>query len=117
MSESIKLYVRLKGTIASQFSQIKRYLGLENDTEVVRALITRYYREHEEELPQMIEHFNIYEDHITLRDHRIGRYVDIFARNGTLWCEHCESSKCEHIEYALSDPEIAKVLEKRGWTK
>jgi len=115
LSEPIKLYVRLKGNIASQFSQIKRYLGLENDTEVVRALISRYYREHQEELPPMIEHFNTYEDHITLRDHRIGRYVDIFARDGKLWCEQCEGSKCEHIEYALSVPEIIRVLEKRGW--
>jgi len=63
-----------------------------------------------------LEHFNTYEDHATIRDHRLGLYIDLWPRpEGELWCEHCESTSCDHVEFALSVPEIVKPLEKGGW--
>ena len=63
-----------------------------------------------------LEHFNTYNDHATIRDHKLGLYIDIYTRpEGELWCEHCESTKCEHIRFALTVPEITEPLKKKGW--
>lgn len=67
-----------------------------------------------EERPPL-EHMNVYEDHITIRDNRIGRYIDIYPKDGEMWCEFCEGKNCEHIRFALTIPEVEKVLKKRGW--
>lgn len=67
------------------------------------------------ELPGL-EHFNTYGDHATIRDHRLGLYIDLYPRSeGELWCEYCKSSSCDHVEFALTVPDIVKPLEKTGW--
>jgi len=49
-SEALKVYLRAEGEIAERFLKIKDHMGLKNHTEVVRALINEYWREHGEEL-------------------------------------------------------------------
>lgn len=49
-SEVLKVYLRAEGEIARRFLKIKEHLGLKNYTEVVRALINEYWRDHEEEI-------------------------------------------------------------------
>jgi len=62
------------------------------------------------------EHFNTYEDHATIRDHKLGLYVDVYPKpGGKLWCSYCESFNCEHTGFALTIPEIIGPLKKRGW--
>ena len=62
------------------------------------------------------EHFNTYEDHATIRDHKLGLYVDVYPKpEGKLWCSYCESFNCEHTGFALTIPEIIGPLKKRGW--
>jgi hypothetical protein len=46
----LKVYLRAEGEIAKRFLKIKEHLGLKNYTEVVRALINEYWRDHEEEI-------------------------------------------------------------------
>ncbi len=48
--EILKVYLRAEGEIAERFLKIKEHLGLKNHTEVVRALINEYWRDHEEEI-------------------------------------------------------------------
>jgi len=48
--EVLKIYLRAEGEIARRFLKIKEHLGLKNYTEVVRALINEYWRDHEEEI-------------------------------------------------------------------
>lgn len=80
------------------------------NNELVEVTIQKVYADKE-----IMEHFNIYEDHITIRDNRIGRYIDIYPKDNELWCEFCQAKNCEHIRFALTVPEVEKVLEKRGW--
>jgi len=40
------LHAELKGILSSRFEIIKSTLGIQNDAEVVRFLIQRYYKEH-----------------------------------------------------------------------
>lgn len=67
-----------------------------------------------------LQHFNTYGDRITIVDNKIRRMVDVHVRpvgerEFELWCEHCDSTDCEHVKYALDLPEAMKPLEKKGW--
>jgi hypothetical protein len=68
---------------------------------------------------------------ITIMDKKVGwatrkgkdkpRMIDIYFKpvgenEYDLWCEYCNSNKCEHVTYALSIPHISmEPLRKKGW--
>ncbi|MCS7116538.1 MAG: hypothetical protein NZ896_03610 [Nitrososphaerales archaeon] len=68
----------------------------------------------EEKRKPRFEHFNVYEDHVTIRDNEAKRLIDVYVRNQgirkILWCEFCKSQECVHVGYAWSLPYIQKVL-------
>jgi hypothetical protein len=72
------------------------------------------------ELPTL-EHFNICEDGVRILDrslpneHSKGRIIDIYFKPENAWCEFCESTSCKHVEFALSLPEVQKILREKGW--
>lgn len=69
------------------------------------------------ELTPRFEHFNCKEDHVTIHDKKLGRWVDVyFTKDGKIHCEYCETNDCEHVKFVLSNPQIMKTLRKRGWT-
>lgn len=41
----IRINVRLQGETAERFQRVKKYLGTQSDSEVVRFLINEYYRQ------------------------------------------------------------------------
>lgn len=68
------------------------------------------------ELTPRFEHFNTYGDHATIRDNKLGLYIDLYPQeNGTILCKHCETTDCEHVKFALTVAEIIEPLEKHGW--
>jgi len=113
--DELQIKVLLDDSLAEKFRKIKQRYGLKTHSETVRFLIAEEFRRLKPELAPDFEHFNVYDDHITIRDNRIGRYVDIYARNGDLCCELCGSKNCEHIRFAVEIPEVEKALEKKGW--
>ena len=56
MEDVEKLNVHLKGDVTDKFRRIKLFLGLEQDTEVIRALITWYYNQHEKHYTNAYHH-------------------------------------------------------------
>jgi hypothetical protein len=60
-------------------------------------------------------HFNVYEDHATIMDRERNRLVDVYFRNGRAYCELDQTSHCEHIDFALTQPKIVDPLRQRGW--
>ncbi len=54
-SEVLKVYLRADGEIAERLMKIREHLGLKNYTEVIRALINDYWREHEEEIRKSLK--------------------------------------------------------------
>jgi len=121
MKEELRIYLRADGDIAKRFWRIKEQLGLKNDTEVVRSLINWYWREHQEKLQPPLEHFNISEHGVSILDRTLadatsrGRIIDVYFKPDKVWCEYCESSKCQHVKFALELPEVQKILRTKGW--
>lgn len=100
-------------------TEIAKKMGYRFKTDVVTAAVRDFLKEHEYyvETPPF-EHYNTYRDHITIRDRRNGRFIDVYIKpEGIAWCETCDKTACPHIEYALNVPEVIKALEKRGWER
>ena len=62
-----------------------------------------------------LEHFNVYEDHVTIIDRKMRRIPNVFFRNNTIFCDVCETKDCRHIRYALRLPKVIRVLSEKGW--
>ena len=112
----VRIRLDLSGTEANHFLSVKRHLGVKNDTEVVRVLLNRYWRDHKEELKPTLQHFNLDEHGVMALDHTFKppRIIQVvFKPDGTADCELCESKRCRHIQFALSIPKVAEILERR----
>jgi len=57
-----------------------------------------------------LEHFNTYEDHITIRDLQLSKFVDVYVRDRKLYCSECNSDSCLHVGFAWSIPKVIKIL-------
>lgn len=117
MSEELKIYLRLEKQESYRFLQIKNYLGLKNDTEVLRSVINDYWRDHQKEFPARLEHHNLNEDGVFIQDRDENWIFQVAFKPEGIRCE-CGVPDCKHIRFALSVPNIQKVIRKRrseGW--
>lgn len=128
--ELVKVYLRMEGETADRFLRIKDHLGLKNDTEVLRALINWYWRQHREELEflraqgeaqPVLEHFNVGEDGVRVLDRSLansvsrGRIIDVYLRPEGAWCDYCGSSECRHVKFVLEIPKVQEILRRKEW--
>lgn len=58
------------------------------------------------------QHFNIYEDHITIFDNKIGGLVDVYRRGKKLICRIDTSSQCDHVKFCHTLREVQALIEK-----
>lgn len=81
-------------------------------------LLNRMLEQEQAENPLIprFEHFNIYDDHAKIRDRELGLYIEVLPKpKGELYCKHCDSTDCVHVQYALTVPEIMERLKKGRW--
>jgi len=81
----------------------------------VGSFVTSAVRRMIEETGPALEHFNVYEDHVTVIDRRRRTLVNVYFRNGNVYCDVCEEKDCEHVQYALSIPKVEQALREKGW--
>jgi len=66
------------------------------------------------------EHFNLSDNGVRILDRTLKpkRIADIYFRPEGIWCDLCKAHSCEHIDFALNEPEIKQLTEKKrreGW--
>jgi len=87
--------------------------------EAIREKLKTIPREILEQLP--LEHFNLTENGVRILDrslankHSRGRIIDVHFKPDKVLCEYCQSNNCKHVGFALSLPEVRKILSKKGW--
>lgn len=69
----------------------------------------------------VLEHFNLNEEGVRVLDRSLanqtsrGRIIDVYFKPDKAFCEYCESTSCRHVRFALSLPEVQKILRRKGW--
>jgi len=110
-----KIYLRLHGELKDRFLEIKALLGLENDTEVCRSIINDYWMRNRDKFPPKLRHFNLNPQGILVLDPEVDRLIQIYIKPDSIHCGHCNVSNCKHTAFALSQPDVQKLLQKKGW--
>jgi hypothetical protein len=119
-SKPIKIATSLKEAIRRFLdSEEAKRLGYRYEIDVVNQgvrefLIRHGFIEFEE---NRFEHFNVYEDHVTIFDKKLRRLVDVYlsGRKPYIYCSLCEGSECDHTRFALSIPKVTETLKGKGW--
>jgi len=65
------------------------------------------------------QHYNVYEDRVTIIDNDAPKgkeWVDVWFRGDKPFCEYCQESDCDHIQFILEIPEVVQGLREHGWT-
>jgi len=88
-------------------------------TAAVRDILEKYgfYPIPEPQPSESLEHFNLNEEGVLVLDRTLqpDRIVRVYFRPEGVYCEHCESVKCRHVEFALKLPKVQDILHKKGW--
>ena len=68
-----------------------------------------------EPLPRF-ENITLHRDRAILIDNRMGSQCTLFFRkDGTLYCDICQKTTCDHIDYALKTEEVNTYLRTQDW--
>ena len=76
-----------------------------------------------EKVQPRLEHFNTYENRVTLQDNLLDKLVNIIViprKNKSqfyFYCEECESTNCVHTRYVVEDipHKTIQPLQQKGW--
>ena len=89
-------------------------LGFRNRADFVNQAVRDKLRESRSRM----EHINTLFDHATIVDYSLERIISVyFKEEGTIWCDHDQSSSCPHVDYVLQLPEVQEALKKKGWKR
>jgi GMP synthase PP-ATPase subunit len=82
--------------------------GYDTRAEVVKDALRRFLEQLESE--QRMEHVNVYEEHVTVRDNVLNRTIIVYLRDGTMTCDLCESNDCLHTRYVQTLPQVKEKM-------
>ena len=114
------IHVRLTEDEEKIFNAVSNFLRLRNDAEVIRFLISKFYNENKDKMTPPYEHLNLDEKGVKVIDNTGSRrfVADIYFRPEGIWCDYCQASICPHIDFALKQEDVIRVVRKRraeGW--
>jgi Arc/MetJ-type ribon-helix-helix transcriptional regulator len=117
--------VKIPRDLIDEMDKLIGSLGFRSRGEIAKEAIRQLLDHYKESLaspePPKLEHFNICEEGVRVLDrslaneHSKGRIIDIYFKPDNAWCEYCESTDCRHVKFALSLPEVRKILKEKGW--
>lgn len=83
-------------------TETARKMGYRFKTDVVTAAVRSFLKEHEYylETPRF-EHHNTYEDHITIRDRRSDRFIDVYLKPALGFIIYCENEEANFVWWIL----------------
>jgi hypothetical protein len=72
----------------------------------------------------ILEHYNLNEQGVMILDRSLdppkGKLIEVYFKpmpDDTLkvFCEHDETDRCRHVDFALDLPEVQEIIRQKGW--
>ena len=112
--------IKLPNDLVLSIDKLIGKYGFKSRAEIVKDALRdllNQYKTAEAELPRF-EHFNKGPDGVRITDRKLHRIADIYFKPDGILCELDQTDNCEHINFALTVPEIQDIIRKRkkeGW--
>lgn len=120
--------IKLPKELVNEMDRLIGALGFRSRGEIakeaIRQLLSHYKESLAQPQPPPLEHFNISENGVRILDRNLangysrGRIIDVYFKPEGVWCEHCGTDNCRHIQFALTIPKIREIVWKKreeGW--
>lgn len=123
MSEEEDNYttIRIPKELDAEIKQLIGKKGFRSKAEIVKQALRNlldHYHEMEMRVLPRFEQINCDDKGVKILDRQISRVADIHFRPDGVWCEVDEKDSCQHIDYALSLPDVQRIIKKHikeGW--
>jgi len=112
--------IRIPKELSAEMDNLIGKLGFRSKAEIVKEAIRRllnHYQEVERALPRF-EKVNNDENGVKILDRSIHELVEIYVTPKGIQCSYDKTDECEHIDFALSFPEVKSLFKKHrkeGW--
>jgi len=115
MSEKEYVTLKIPIELAKAIDGVVGKMGFRTRAEFAKDAIRRLLDQYASQTE--LEHFNLNEEGVLVLDRTLNpdRVVQVFFKPEGPLCEHCESIKCRHLEFALDIPKVQDILRKKGW--
>ena len=105
--------IKLPNDLITSLDKLVGTYGFKSRAEIVkeaiRDLLSKYKAPLPTELPRF-DHFNIGGNGVRITDRQLHRIADIRFKPDGIYCELDERDNCEHIEFALTVPEVKELI-------
>ena len=115
--------IKLPKELVAEMDRLIGAMGFRSRGEIAKEAIRQLLSQYKEKLTQPrlppLEHFNISEHGVRILDRTLtngnsrGRIIDVYFRPEGVWCEHCQTNNCKHIQFALTIPKIREIIWKK----
>lgn len=112
---SVSLTVEMLDEIDRFLSSEKgKKLGFHSRADIITRAVTDLIEKYQ----PRFEHLNMMDDNVKIVDFTMNLIATVYFKNGgEVYCDLCESQDCEHIDYALAQPDVQEELEKHDWVR
>lgn len=90
--------------------------GYKSRGEIVKDALRDFLDKYDESAH--LEMVNHGDNGVKVRDSKLGRVADIQITPKGIYCPVCDASYCEHVRFALEQPDIIEIISKKrkeGW--
>jgi Arc/MetJ-type ribon-helix-helix transcriptional regulator len=117
--------VRLPNELMEEIDEIIRLKirGYKSKSEFIKEAIRKSIEELKKGqlMPELqpLEHFNLNEQGVIVLDRTLasktssGKVIDVYFKPGSVWCDYCQSSSCQHTKFSLKLPEVQEILKRK----
>jgi hypothetical protein len=113
-----RIRLDLVGEEAQKIRWVKKTRGFTMNTELVRILISEDFEKRGGKLEEPLVQINSDEDGVMIHDKKLRKAVHVTIGPKGVKCDYHLTDNCEHVDFALSIPEVQETIRKRrkeGW--
>jgi hypothetical protein len=113
--------VRIPKELSDEIEKLVGKKGFRSKAEIVKVAIRdflNHYHVAEIQMLPRFEPFNHDTNGVKILDRQAHRIADIYFRRDGIWCDLDKTNMCEHIHFALSEPDVQEIIRKKrkeGW--
>ena len=108
--------VRIPKELSQEADKLIGKKGFKNKAEIVSEALKELLDQYGTD--KHFQMLNRTSDGVKVRDVKLGQVADIKITPEGIYCPICDASNCEHIRFALDQPEVKNLIlrkRKEGW--